>query len=128
MRHTDLPNPDSRARLARVLGIVAIVGATFAVYYPCLRGGFIWDDDAYVTQNPLIRAPNGLWKIWFEPRQSPSQYFPLVYTTFRAEYSIWKLNPVGYHIVNLALHIANALLVWRVLKTLGIGGAWLAGA
>src|SRR6185436_4043258 len=59
---------------------------------------------------------------------SPSQYFPLVYTTFRIERAFWDLNPFGYHCVNLVLHIANALLVWRLLWRLRVPGAWLASA
>ena len=43
------------------LSLIAIVLLTFAVYAPAIRGGFIWDDDFYVTQNLLLTAPHGLW-------------------------------------------------------------------
>ena len=99
----------------------------FLAYYPALRGGFIWDDDAYVTENPLLTAPDGLKRIWFS-LDSPSQYFPLTYTTFRLERSFWGLNPAGYHLVNILLHAVNALLVWRLLRRLSVPGAWLAAA
>ncbi len=74
-----------------------------------------------------MTAPDGLRRIWFS-LDSPSQYFPLVYSTFRIEHALWGLNSTGYHWVNLLLHIANALLVWRVLARLHVPGAWLAGA
>src|SRR4029453_15300100 len=64
---------------------------------------------------------------WFS-LESPSKYFPLVYTTFRIERALWGLNPVGYHCVNILLHILNALLVWRLLHVLRVPGAWLAAA
>ena len=107
------------------LGALAILVLTFAAYFPALRGGFVWDDDAYVTANPLLRASDGMWRIWFS-LDSPSQYFPLTYTTFRIEHALWGLNPLGYHIVNVLLHVANALLVWRLLRLLSVPGAWLA--
>jgi len=105
--------------------ILAIV--TLLAYQPAWNGGFIWDDDEYVTNNQLLTAPDGLRRIWFS-LDSPSQYFPLVYTTFRIEHALWGLHPFGYHWVNLLLHLANALLVWRVLVRLNVPGAWLAGA
>ena len=43
--------------------------------------GFIWDDDDYVTENPVLRSWAGLASIWFEPTSLP-QYYPLVHTSF----------------------------------------------
>jgi len=99
----------------------------FLAYLPALRSGFIWDDDVYVTNNPLLTAPDGLKRIWFS-MDSPSQYFPLTYTVFRLEHALWGLNPAGYHGVNILLHAINALLLWLLLKRLSLPGAWLAAA
>jgi tetratricopeptide (TPR) repeat protein len=105
--------------------LLAVV--TILAYRPAWQGGLLWDDDVYVTNNELLTAPNGLRRIWFS-LDSPSQYFPLVYTTFRIEHALWGLNPSGYHWVNILLHVANALLVWCLLARLKVPGAWLAGA
>jgi Flp pilus assembly protein TadD len=117
-----------KRRISRgvILGL-ALVVLVIVAYLPAMQGGFVWDDDDYVTKNPLLTADDGLSRIWFS-LDSPSQYFPLVYTTFRIEHAIWGLNPAGYHIVNVILHIINALLVWLVLRRLRIPGAWLAAA
>src|ERR1700731_2842457 len=104
--------------LAVTLGTLTVL-----VYRPALHGGFLWDDDRYVTHNYLLSATDGLRRIWFS-LESPSQYFPLVYTSFRLERALWGLNPFPYHLVNLILHIANALLLWRLLVRLAIPGAW----
>lgn len=100
---------------------------TVLAYRHAWSAGYIWDDDVYVTQNQLLTAPDGLRRIWFS-LDSPSQYFPLVYTTFRLEYALWGLHPAGYHWVNIILHAANAVLVWRLLLALRVPGAWLAAA
>jgi tetratricopeptide (TPR) repeat protein len=92
-----------------------------------MNGKFIWDDDAYVQNNALLRSDDGLRQIWFSFNQ-PSQYFPMVYTSFRFEYALWGLNPLGYHITNIMLHAVNALLLWWVLRRLSVPGAWLAAA
>ena len=116
----------SRRSRACIFALV-LAAVTILVYRPAWSGGFLWDDDAYVTTNELLTAPDGLRRIWFS-LDSPSQYFPLVYTMFRFEHALWGLNPTGYHWINLVLHVANALLVWAVLARLKIPGAWLAGA
>jgi tetratricopeptide (TPR) repeat protein len=104
---------------------MVLVLATIFAYRPAWNGSFVWDDDNYVTKNRLLTAQDGLRRIWFS-LESPSQYFPLTYTTFRIERALWGLKPTGYHWVNILLHAANALLLWRLLAELGVPGAWLA--
>ncbi|HZR06037.1 MAG TPA: tetratricopeptide repeat protein [Candidatus Udaeobacter sp.] len=116
----------SSRRRAFIFALV-LAAVTILAYRPAWNGSFLWDDDVYITKNELLTAPDGLRRIWFS-LDSPSQYFPLVYTTFRVEHALWGLNPSGYHWVNLLLHVANALLVWAVLARLKVPGAWLAGA
>jgi tetratricopeptide (TPR) repeat protein len=99
------------------LVFASFVGLLLLVYWPAIRGGFIWDDDAYVTNNPLLTASDGWQRIWFSAHHQ-SQFFPLVYTTLRLEHALWGLNPFGYHLVNVLLHAANAALVWVVLRRL----------
>jgi hypothetical protein len=109
---------------AWLLGLL-LVAATVLAYQPAWNAGFVWDDDDYVTANRLLSAPDGLKRIWFS-LDSPSQYFPLTYTVFRLEHSVWGLSSTGYHWVNLLLHSANALVLWRLLKRLQVPGSWLA--
>jgi tetratricopeptide (TPR) repeat protein len=94
-------------------------------YQPAWHASFIWDDDVYVTHNRLLTAPDGLKRIWFS-QDSPSQYFPLVYTVLRMERSAWGLDSSGYHWVNILLHAANAVLLWGLLRRGRLPGAWLA--
>ena len=107
------------------LGAASLAALTVFAYWPAWHGGFIWDDDRYVTHNYLLIASDGLRRIWFS-LDAPSQYFPLTYTVLRIERSLWDLNPVGYHWVNILLHLGSALLVWCILARLKVPGAWLA--
>ncbi|PWU07938.1 MAG: hypothetical protein C5B50_30525 [Verrucomicrobia bacterium] len=109
-----------------LLALLLVCGTVLA-YQPAWQAGFIWDDDRYVTNNELLTAPDGLKRIWFS-LDSPSQYFPLVYTTLRLERAIWDFKPSGYHWVNLLVHAANALLVWRLLRRLESPAAWFGAA
>jgi tetratricopeptide (TPR) repeat protein len=109
------------------LKALVLLTAVLLAYWPALQAGFVWDDDRYVTENPMLTAPDGLRQIWLSPHKQ-SQYFPLVYTTFRVERNFWGLDPLGYHLVNVLFHAANALLVWTILGGLEVPGAWLAAA
>jgi tetratricopeptide (TPR) repeat protein len=102
-----------------LLGFVVLA---LVVYFPATKAGFIWDDDAYLTENPLLRDAGGLWRIW-TTTETP-QYYPLVFTTLWVEYQLWGLSPAGYHIVNILLHAINAALIGLILSTLRVRGAW----
>jgi len=104
-----------------------IILLTLLAYIPAMRGGYIWDDNAHITDNATLRSSDGLAKIWFEPKVLP-QYYPLVHTTFWVEYHLWQLHPFGYHLVNVLLHALNAILLLLVLRYLRVPGAWLAAA
>jgi protein O-mannosyl-transferase len=115
----------SRGRV--LIFAVVLVAVTILAYRPAWHGGFLWDDDDYIIKNELLTAPDGWHRIWFS-LDSPSQYFPFTYSTFRIEHALWGLNTTGYHWVNLLLHVGSALLVWAVLARLRVPGAWLAAA
>jgi tetratricopeptide (TPR) repeat protein len=100
---------------------------TVIAYIPATRGGFIWDDDDYVTENRTLRSAAGLYRIWFELGAN-RQYYPMTHTTFWVEYHLWELNPFGYHLVNVLLHGLGAVLLWLVLSRLSVPAAWLAAA
>jgi tetratricopeptide (TPR) repeat protein len=110
---------------------VAIVALTLLVYIPAMGGGFLWDDDWLLTDNPHLRNLNGLARIWqftLGGDKRIPDYFPVTWTSFWIEWQLWGKNPTGYHVTNIALHAANAVLVWLVLARLGVRWAWLAGA
>jgi tetratricopeptide (TPR) repeat protein len=121
MEHVHAQRPEPRAAL--LAGCILV--ATLVAYLPALQGGFVWDDDSYVTANRTLRDLDGLRSIWLEPGTTP-QYYPLVFTSFWIEYQLWGTTPLGFHVVNVLLHATNALLVWLVLARLHVGGAWLA--
>lgn len=115
------PSVAGAKRRVLVLGAWAILALSFAVYWPALRGGFVWDDTILVEKNQLVRGELNLRTVWFNTD------FPLPTVLFWVQWQWWGNNPVGYHVVNVLLHAASALLLWRLLARLKIPGAWLAG-
>ena len=120
--------PGTRAGAARsvnwrlIAQFVMLIVATCACYWPALNGQFQWDDGILVKDNGLLRSLGGLKDIWFSTK--PYDYFPLTYTTFWLEWPLWGDDPTGYHLVNLALHLGAAGLLWRLLLELRLPGAW----
>jgi Flp pilus assembly protein TadD len=101
-----------------------IVLAALVLYIPAIEGGFVWDDNQFVGARMTSRA-DGLRQLWLTD-QSPD-YFPLTSTSFWIEWRVWGLKAAGYHVTNVLLHAAAAVLLWRVLERLSVPGAWLAG-
>ncbi|MEY2438786.1 MAG: protein O-mannosyl-transferase [Verrucomicrobiota bacterium] len=120
--------PEARRRFGAwraAAQIAAIVLAVVIVYLPALHGDFVWDDELLVTKNPLLRSFSGLLEIWSGGRIA--DYFPITNTVFWIEWHLFGQAATGYHVVNILLHSANALLLWLALHRLKIPGAWLAG-
>ncbi|MGC3992469.1 MAG: tetratricopeptide repeat protein [Chthoniobacteraceae bacterium] len=104
---------------------LALVFMVVLAYLPAMRAGFIWDDDQHLTENPCIVGPLGFKGIW---TTSEATYYPLTLTSFWVQHQLWGLNPWPYHLVNILVHAACTLLLWRVLRHLQIVGAWLGAA
>ena len=107
----------------------ALAFLVIASYLPVLGAGFVWDD-AILVETPVLHAWSGLWNIWFSPSDiaREAHYWPVVYTSFWLEHKLWGLAPLGYHAVNLLLHLVNVLLIWRLLERLAVPGAWVVAA
>ena len=107
------------------------IGLLVAVcYMPATMGGFVWDDFVF-RESEAIQHLYGLRQIWLAPRSlnaGEGHYWPILYTTLWLEHKLWGFNPVGYHVINLVLHMAVTLVLWRLLLRLAVPGAWAVAA
>ena len=102
-----------------------LIAFVFIAYTQVFWAGFIWDDESHLTRNPCVVGPLGLKEIW---TTTQAVYYPLVLTTFWSLHKLFGLNPLPYHLLNVFLHAASAILLWRVLQVLRVRGAWLGAA
>jgi len=107
------------------LAALFLVAMIVTAYARARSGGFIWDDESHLTQNPCIVGPLGLKEIWTSTR---AVYYPLVLTSFWGLHKLVGLSPSPYHILNVLMHAGSAVLLWRVLRQLAVRGAWLGAA
>jgi hypothetical protein len=116
---------------------VVLVLLCVLAYWPMFRNVYVWDDQQVIVDNPTLR---GLWPLArFFRAQGPaaagaiphlSGQRPVVTFFLALNYALGKLNPFGYHLTNLLLHLlcvfGVVLLVQMLSRSRGAG--ILAGA
>ena len=110
-----------------------IVGATFLVYGPALRNGFVWDDTALVLRDPLIRSwrliPEAFGHFLFLDATASDFYRPMQRLTFTADYALHGFGaPWGWHLTSIALHAAAAVALYFLARKFLSNGEALAVA
>ncbi len=110
----------------QIIQVLVILVSTLLAYWPVFHGDWLWDDNTDVTGNPITQSPTGLWKIWFDPG-SQLDYYPIKASVQWAQWQLWRADTLGYHLTNIFLHVAGALLVWKLLGKFGLKFAWLGG-
>ncbi|HTL71459.1 MAG TPA: hypothetical protein VL404_09235, partial [Candidatus Eisenbacteria bacterium] len=113
-----------RFRHPRAVGAFVLTAAVLCLYSVSLGHNFLFDEDDIILLNPMMRdlsrlpqfflsgffqQGKGIGVIW-------EQYYrPLTAITFALDYSVWKVNPLGYNLTNTLLHAAVAVLLFQFL-------------
>lgn len=108
-----------RGRL-QIAAAAAVCAAVVVVYASGLTAPFIMDDASSVTANRSIRS---LWPIWpvicyphGEGRTHDGR--PLLNLSLAVNRAVTGMSPVGFRVVNIALHCVNALLLMTLARQL----------
>ncbi|XP_065334770.1 protein O-mannosyl-transferase Tmtc3 isoform X1 [Cloeon dipterum] len=102
-----------------------VVAACVACYLNCLQCGFVFDDISAIKDNRDLRPQTPLFNIfrndfWGTPmhkEQSHKSYRPLCVLSFRLNYMLHQLEPLGYHLINLLLHCLVCFMYFRMCAT-----------
>ena len=112
-RNTPAP---PRRRAITAAGVFIVLAGALA-YHNSLNGPFIFDDKGSITENPTIRS---LWPIWgvFQPPAGGAavQSRPIVNLSLAVNYAAGELDVLGYHVLNLAVHILAGLTLFGVIR------------
>ena len=103
-----------RHNAVTLIGVASVLCViTFLVYLPALKNGFVnWDDDVYVYANRNIHSINLDFLKWIFTFKANPTWHPLTLFSIGLDYSIWGLNPLGYHFTNNILHAINTFFVF----------------
>jgi len=90
-----------------------VASTTFIVFYPALQNEFVnWDDFKLLIHNTHYRGLGWTQLQWMFSTFYLGHYQPLSWVTFALDYLAWGMDPFGYHLTNLVLHVANAVLFY----------------
>ncbi len=118
------PTIDQRP-LRLLLGSLLFV-IPLLLYTPVLHHDFLklWDDDAYVTDNPHVRTGLTLANVrWACTSFEQSNWHPVTWLSHMVDCQLFGLNPGAQHFVNVLLHAANILLLFWILQK-ATGAVW----
>src|SRR5881296_1780507 len=95
---------------------VVIALITCAAFLPTLQNQFVnLDDNDNFLDNPHYRGLRWTHLRWMWTTHQ-GHYIPLTWMTLGLDYLLWGMNPVGYHLTNLLLHAANAVVFFFVVR------------
>lgn len=110
---------DSRKNLLSRLVLITVL--LLAVYGNTINHRFVWDDTDVIVDNTQLEKLSNIPALFLSEDKiegSTGYYRPLTYVSFAFDRAIWGLNPVGFNITNLLLHILVALLFYQVIAAL----------
>lgn len=108
--------------MAQIGAYLLVALATFLVFSNSLFCDFTFDDNSAVVGNTYIRTNETSWwsvflvDYWGTPimsEQSHKSYRPLTLLSFRLNYVLDQLQPFGYHLLNVLLHVIVSLIVYK---------------
>ncbi len=94
-----------------------------AAFWNSLTHPFVHDEIVFILQNPNIAHFNDMFQVFFTPSahvtDANAYYRPMLELLYRVEYSFFRFNPFGWHLFNIILHGINAVLLMRLLQSIG---------
>lgn len=101
---------------------IIIILVTFLVYYNSLSNEFVFDDESVIQNNQSITSADNIPKFFTAEdgfhKVIGRYYRPIVSSSYAIDFSIWGLNPYGFHLTNIIIHILSCLLLYKILSLL----------
>ncbi len=99
---------------AACLPPLLVLLAVAAVFFPMLGGEWVFDDEILLVENPHFRGLGWGRLRWMFTAFHAGNFIPLTWLSYAVDFSIWGMDPFGFHLSNLILHGANAVLVYAL--------------
>lgn len=111
------PGAPSLSRYCRRYGFWLLLLLIAAAYANSLSVPFIFDDEFAIVRNQSIRDLSAWPEVLFaDANTAGAAGRPVVNLTFALNYALHGLDPRGYHVINVLVHAAVTLVLWRLLR------------
>ena len=119
-------------KIRSLLPPLLLFAATIALFLPAVSFSLVdLDDPSFITYNPVVRdglSPANLHRAFTALNGDGCMYVPFLWLSYIADTTLFGASPNapwGFHLTNVLLHAANAILLFFILKT-AIRRPWLA--
>ncbi len=107
----------------RRLIILILILVTLFTYANTLKNDFVWDDVFFIVNNNYVKNLNSIPQYFYSVKTYATIldyhiFRPLRTLSFALEYKLWGLNPFGFHLTNIILHLLNVLIVYFLISRL----------
>jgi len=106
----------------KYLALIIIALWSFTIYFNSLSGEFVFDDESVVQNNISIQSVSNIPKFFTADegfhKVIGRYYRPVVSTTYTIDYALWGLNPFGYHLTNILIHLFSCVVLFFILLNL----------
>ena len=110
--------PLLRVSTSELIVALLLLIATLLVYAQVWNFGYCaLDDSAYVTDNDYVKqgiTRSGL--VWSFTTVHDANWIPLTWISLMLDSDLYGVRPGGYHLTNIVLHAANAVLLFLALS------------
>jgi len=117
-----------------VIFILVYLAVILFIFLPAMEGDFLWDDKLFITENPNILGSTFLKNFLTSPfggnigldensvllNRVMQFYRPMTSLSYWLDFKAWRLNPAGFHLTNILLHVASTILLYVILLQLGM--------
>lgn len=114
--------------------ILILIGYNLLVFLPSARGGFVLDDKFLIERNSDIQNPNFLKSFFFSAygieagldesskilAKSMPFYRPFSALSLWMDYKVWGMNPSGFHITNIFIHLISVIIIYFILLNVNL--------
>lgn len=109
----------------RALILALLFAVPFLAYVNTVRNDFVWDDRYVLSENPHVRDLGNIPSFFISSETQASYdmkvYRPLRQAMFAVEYRVFGLAPEGYHLSSIFIHCLSSMLLFLLLRYLGLG-------